>query len=266
MSDFTFPSNINREEFYKGYQARQKEAGFVSDIGNAVASPFRMVKNKVNSAVEGYMGDRMGAAMKPTLDSARQAGIQFDTNEQGMPINFNANKTINTVGKNYLSDLTGQVGSWMGNHWNQAKADPIGWAKNNPWTAGGVAALGGGLLYGGTKALGSMFGGGGDSAPAPRPQPQAYGIPTYHGAYGPQALQKAGEFGLPVPGMPMLHSSVMFPNQLASQLSRFHSPQQRQQQEQSEYSPNFIPGDKKVEKLLADPRMKSYLVSLLSNR
>lgn len=273
-----YQDNLDKAEFIKGFRTRQKEAGFVSDIGNAVAKPFRMVRDKVNSGVESYLGDRMGNVMKPTLDSAQQAGVSFDRNQHGLPVNFNADKTINNVAGNYAtnlgdkvtnfaSDLGNKVTGWLGNQWNQASTNPGQWARDNPWTAGGAAALGGGLLYGGSKLIGGMFGGGNNPAPRPQAPPSggAYGVPQYHGAYGPQAMMKEGAFGLPELG-----TGFDIPQRIASRLVSPPPPPSfpypNTQREQQPYTPKFSTEDQRLKKLLEDPKMKQYLVGLLTQR
>jgi len=94
-------------------------------------------------------------------------------------------------------------------------------------------------------------------------------VPSYHVAYGPQAIQKGAEFGL---GSIGLRGPAMFtmPNEIAVRLvgsPMSQPPQQRQQPpQQDQYSPNFHTEDKKLQKLLADPRMRSYLVNIISQR
>jgi hypothetical protein len=229
------PSNIDIDAFRAGYFSLRKEAGPLDWI---------------NSKVEGYFGNRMGAAMKPTLDSMQQSGIKFDRNAQGLPVNFDANQSINNVGKGYISNLGTQASNWLGSNWEQIKNSPMDWVKNNPWTAGGAAVLGGGLLYGGGRMAG-LWGGGNKPA---MPRPSAYGIP---GRGVPQAIEKYSGIN------PLMQTSMRFPLQVANSVTH-KSPQGYGQMEQQPYEPTFHADDENLRKLLQEPKMRSYLINLLA--
>lgn len=255
MSDSILPNNIDKEAFEQGYKSKLEKAAFgLGSVGALGRNIGNTVGNKLNGAVEGYIGNRTAKVLQPTLDSARQAGIKFDTNSQGMPVNFDTNGSINNVAKNYISNAGSQLKNWATDQFGQATKDPIAWAKNNPWTAGGTALAGGGLLYGAGKML---FGG----SHAPQ-QSSSYMVPQANPYMTPQALQKSS--GL----LPMFHQSLGLPSMLAQNLAggqEMQGPQQQQPQAPSmEPEMRISADDPKLHKLLNNPKMQSYLRELVS--
>lgn len=249
MSDSLLPNNIDKSAFIAGYVSVAKEKKAFMGLPSFGHNIGQRIGNGINSAVEGYIGRRTGAALKPTLDAAQQAGIKFQTGANGLPTKFDVNGSINGVAGNYASNMGNQLKNWFTNQYSQATTDPMSWAKNNPWTAGGTALLGGGLLYGAGKML---FGG----SPKPQPQMQSpYQVP-YNPYMIPGALQKSSGV------LPMFRDSIGLPSMLAQNLAG--TGQAPEQPQMSAPQPiNINSSDPRVHKLLQNPKMQDYIRQLI---
>lgn len=152
--------------------------GINKAVGQATATPEAR-----ESLYQKVLAPEDYQRLQKARGTADQVG-QF-TDAQGK---FDMNKTMgqaqNWFSSNIANPLKQQFGNIQQGNWQQAGD----WVKQNPWLTAGVAATTAAGLYGGSKLIGGMFGGGSPqpqySAPRPYQAPPAYTTP--------QALQKAG--------------------------------------------------------------------------